>query len=188
MKRRFINEDQLPFPEGRACGVVLDSLYTGGADVGMFKAQAAVRHRRASPAIWELLVQRRLDDAAPVQDPAHGPVGRPEGAVDAPRAPRRLLLRCGSPRRTSASRRSSAPTSASSGLRLTLDSAMLGVGGLMGIAVATSVPARRVHQLRDPRADHDPARRHRRAHAGQRRTWCRSRAPRSSTSGRCGGA
>ena len=35
MKRRFINEDQLPFPEGRACGVVLDSLYTGGAEVGI---------------------------------------------------------------------------------------------------------------------------------------------------------
>ena len=31
MKRRFINEDQLPFPEGRACGVVLDTLYTGHA-------------------------------------------------------------------------------------------------------------------------------------------------------------
>ena len=28
MKRRFINEDQLPFPEGRASGVVLDALYT----------------------------------------------------------------------------------------------------------------------------------------------------------------
>jgi uncharacterized oligopeptide transporter (OPT) family protein len=27
MKRRFINDDQLPFPEGRACGVVLDTLY-----------------------------------------------------------------------------------------------------------------------------------------------------------------
>ena len=39
MKRRFINEDQLPFPEGRACGVVLDSLYTGHADEGMFKAR-----------------------------------------------------------------------------------------------------------------------------------------------------
>ena len=36
MKRRFINEDQLPFPEGRACGVVLEALYTGHADPGMF--------------------------------------------------------------------------------------------------------------------------------------------------------
>jgi len=31
MKRRFINGEQLPFPEGRACGVVLDALYTGAA-------------------------------------------------------------------------------------------------------------------------------------------------------------
>ncbi len=31
MKRRFINEDQLPFSEGRACGVVLDALYHGAA-------------------------------------------------------------------------------------------------------------------------------------------------------------
>jgi uncharacterized oligopeptide transporter (OPT) family protein len=28
-----------PFPEGRACGVVLDSLYTGDAGEGMFKAK-----------------------------------------------------------------------------------------------------------------------------------------------------
>ena len=39
LKRRFINEDQLPFPEGRACGVVLDTLYTGKGDSGMFKAK-----------------------------------------------------------------------------------------------------------------------------------------------------
>ena len=39
MKRRFINEEQLPFPEGRACGVVLDALYTGSASAGMFKAR-----------------------------------------------------------------------------------------------------------------------------------------------------
>ncbi len=39
MKRRFINEDQLPFPEGRACGVVLDALYHGAAGEGLFKAK-----------------------------------------------------------------------------------------------------------------------------------------------------
>ena len=39
MKRRFINEEQLPFPEGRAAGVVLDALYTGAAAAGMFKAK-----------------------------------------------------------------------------------------------------------------------------------------------------
>src|SRR6186997_765794 len=39
LKRRFINEDQLPFPEGRACGVVLDALYHGAAGEGLFKAK-----------------------------------------------------------------------------------------------------------------------------------------------------
>lgn len=40
LKRRFINDEQQPFPEGRACGVVLDTLYTSQAEVGMFKAKA----------------------------------------------------------------------------------------------------------------------------------------------------
>ncbi len=40
MKRRFINDEQQPFPEGRACGVVLDTLYTADAAVGLFKAKA----------------------------------------------------------------------------------------------------------------------------------------------------
>jgi uncharacterized oligopeptide transporter (OPT) family protein len=41
MKRRFINDEQHPFPEGRACGVVLDTLYTSAAQAtGMFKARA----------------------------------------------------------------------------------------------------------------------------------------------------
>jgi OPT family oligopeptide transporter len=40
MKRRFINDEQHPFPEGAACGVVLDTLYTSDASVGLFKAKA----------------------------------------------------------------------------------------------------------------------------------------------------
>ncbi|MFN7130655.1 MAG: OPT family oligopeptide transporter [Myxococcales bacterium] len=40
MKRRFINDEQQPFPEGRACGVVLDTLYSSQAAVGLFKARA----------------------------------------------------------------------------------------------------------------------------------------------------
>ena len=40
MKRRFINDEQQPFPEGRACGVVLDTLYSSQASVGLFKAKA----------------------------------------------------------------------------------------------------------------------------------------------------
>ncbi|MCE3285028.1 MAG: hypothetical protein K0R70_1284 [Steroidobacteraceae bacterium] len=41
MKRRFINDEQHPFPEGRACGVVLDALYDrGAAAAGMLRAKA----------------------------------------------------------------------------------------------------------------------------------------------------
>jgi uncharacterized oligopeptide transporter (OPT) family protein len=40
MKRLFINDEQQPFPQGRACGVVLDTLYTADAAVGLFKARA----------------------------------------------------------------------------------------------------------------------------------------------------
>ncbi len=40
MKRRFINDEQQPFPEGRACGVVLDTLYTGKGSIGMMQAKA----------------------------------------------------------------------------------------------------------------------------------------------------
>lgn len=39
MKRLFINEEQQPFPQGRACGVVLDTLYTAEAAIGLFKAR-----------------------------------------------------------------------------------------------------------------------------------------------------
>ncbi len=42
MKRRFINDEQHPFPEGRACGVVLDTLHSDDAKVGMFKAKLLV--------------------------------------------------------------------------------------------------------------------------------------------------
>ena len=55
MKRRFINEEQMPFPEGRASGVVLDSLYTGGADVGLFKAKLLYVTAGVT-AVWELPV------------------------------------------------------------------------------------------------------------------------------------
>ncbi|MFT3684898.1 MAG: OPT family oligopeptide transporter [Phycisphaerales bacterium] len=39
MKRRFINDEQQPFPEGRAAGVVLDTLYTSDPSVGIFQAK-----------------------------------------------------------------------------------------------------------------------------------------------------
>ncbi len=39
LKRRFINDEQHPFPEGRAAGIVMDALHSGEAREGMFKAK-----------------------------------------------------------------------------------------------------------------------------------------------------
>ena len=42
LKRRFINDEQHPFPEGRAAGIVMDALHTGDAAVGLLKAKLLV--------------------------------------------------------------------------------------------------------------------------------------------------
>jgi OPT family oligopeptide transporter len=39
LKRRFINDEQHPFPEGRAAGIVMDALHTGDVKEGLFKAK-----------------------------------------------------------------------------------------------------------------------------------------------------
>lgn len=39
LKKRFINDEQMPFPEGYAAGVVLDSLHSDEGSSGTFKAQ-----------------------------------------------------------------------------------------------------------------------------------------------------
>ena len=137
MKRRFINEDQLPFPEGRACGVVLDSLYSGGADVGLFKAKL-LYVTAAITAIWELLVldgfQRliqfkilRMNVWAGLKEPwvLHDHIDDYYYAWLA-------KLHMAAPKILGTDIRQL-------GLRFTLDFSMLGVGGLMGLAVASSV-------------------------------------------------
>ena len=75
MKRRFINEEQLPFPEGRASGVVLDALYTGAASAGMFKARL-LGFTALGRGRLPVHHQRRLDEAAAVQAPAAWTSGR----------------------------------------------------------------------------------------------------------------
>jgi uncharacterized oligopeptide transporter (OPT) family protein len=132
LKRRFINEEQMPFPEGRAAGVVLDALYTGAAQAGMFKAKllgvtAAIAG--AYQAIvsdgWMKLIQFKLlqmDKWAGMKEPwvFHERLDSYYYAVSS-YVPRIL----GTDIRQL-------------GLRLTLDLAMVGIGGLMGLAVATS--------------------------------------------------
>ena len=136
LKRRFINDEQLPFPEGRASGVVLDALYTGAASAGMFKARllgATALITGLYQAIisdgWMKLLQfkiLRLDRWAGLQAPwtFHE---RLDTYYYAAAAKTHAWI----------------PTILGTdirqlGLRLTLDAAMLGIGGLMGIAVATS--------------------------------------------------
>lgn len=137
MKRRFINEEQLPFPEGRACGVVLDSLYTGEGGEGMYKAALLAKVSALSAAYqaivsdgWMKLLQfkiLRMDQWAGMKEPwvFHD---RLDEYYYGAAAKLDLWL----PKILGVDFRTL-------GLRLTLDAAMLGVGGLMGIAVATSV-------------------------------------------------
>ncbi|MEP6942158.1 MAG: OPT family oligopeptide transporter [Betaproteobacteria bacterium] len=136
MKRRFINDEQLPFPEGRASGVVLDALYTGAAGEGMFKARV-LGYTALCTAIYQALVSDgwmnllqfkilRMDKWAGMKEPwtfherldsyYYAAVGK---------ATEYIPTILGTDIRQL-------------GLRLTLDAAMLGVGGLMGLVVATS--------------------------------------------------
>ncbi|MEW6349234.1 MAG: OPT family oligopeptide transporter [Thermodesulfobacteriota bacterium] len=39
LKKRFINQEQMPFPEGRAAGVVMDDLHNGGGREAVFKSR-----------------------------------------------------------------------------------------------------------------------------------------------------
>jgi OPT family oligopeptide transporter len=137
MKRRFINEDQLPFPEGRAVGVVLDSLYSGTASSGEFKAKllgwaalVAGGYQMIVSDGWMKLIQIKLlmlDRWLDLKNAWH------------------LNERLDSYYYTWAAKASlAAPTLFGTdirtlGFRFTLDAAMLGVGGLMGLRVATSV-------------------------------------------------
>lgn len=137
MKRRFINEEQMPFPEGRACGVVLDALYTGNAESGMFKARlltiTAVLTGIYQMIIsdgWMKLIQFKLfmmDKWAGLKEPWHF-FERLDTYYYRAAAEYSWWI----PKILGTDIRQL-------GLRLTLDAAMIGVGGLMGIRVATSV-------------------------------------------------
>lgn len=132
MKRRFINEEQLPFPEGRACGVVLDALYTGKASAGMFKARllggtavATGLYQFIVSDGWMKLLQFKILRM-------HQWLGLAEPWTFHERLDSYYYAA------TSFVPRILGTDIRVLGLRLTLDAAMLGVGGLMGIAVATS--------------------------------------------------
>jgi uncharacterized oligopeptide transporter (OPT) family protein len=137
MKRRFINEDQLPFPEGRAAGVVLDALYTGSAASGVFKARLLIWTAVLTGIFqmiisdgWMKFIQFKLlmmDKWAGLKEPWHL-----QERLDsyyyawAGKAQELIPTILGTDIRQL-------------GLRFTVDAAMIGIGGLMGVRVATSV-------------------------------------------------
>lgn len=136
LKRRFINEDQLPFPEGRACGVVLDALYTGHAATGMFKAKLLAVTASAT-GLYQLIISdgwmRLLQMKILMLD-------KWTGLKEAWNFHERLDTYY---YQWAAAADGWIPKILGTdirqlGLRATLDAAMLGVGGLMGIRVATS--------------------------------------------------
>jgi len=133
MKRRFINEEQMPFPEGRAAGVVLDALYTGAAAAGMYKAKLL-----AGAAIFAATYQALISDGwmKVIQFKLlrmHQWLGMKEPWVFHDRIDTYFYEATGYVLRILGT------DVKQLGLRLTFDVAMWGIGGLMGIAVATSV-------------------------------------------------
>ena len=136
MKRRFINVDQLPFPEGRAAGVVLDALYTGEAATGMYKARLlafsallAATYQFIISDGWMKLLQIKIlqmDKWAGLKEAWHF-----QERLDSYYYGMAAKLDMAIPTILGTDIRQL-------GLRLTLDLSMIGVGGLMGIRVATS--------------------------------------------------
>jgi len=137
LKRRFINEDQMPFPEGRASGVVLDTLYQTGSDKGMVQARVLTITAALAATVqflisdgWQRLLQFKLLSF----DKWFGwtsPWQLRERLDDyyylwATKAQAWIPKIMGIDIRTL-------------GLRVGLDAAMVGVGGLMGIRMASSV-------------------------------------------------
>jgi uncharacterized oligopeptide transporter (OPT) family protein len=59
LKRRFINDEQYPYPEGRACGIVLDALHGEDAAEGLFKARLLTAGAGVS-ALIELMRSGRI--------------------------------------------------------------------------------------------------------------------------------
>ena len=62
LKKRFINDEQLPFPEGYAAGVVMDNLHTGTGKEGLFKAKVLAAGAGLS-ALIEVLRSARVMEA-----------------------------------------------------------------------------------------------------------------------------
>lgn len=136
MKRRFINEDQLPFPEGRAAGVVLDALYTGDAATGMYKAKL-LGYSAGLAALYQLIISdgwmKLIQIKILMMDKWLGlkEAWNFHERLDSYYYEAATRLHLAIPTIMGTDIRQL-------GLRLTLDMSMIGVGGLMGMRIATS--------------------------------------------------
>ncbi len=137
LKRRFINEDQLPFPEGRASGVVLDTLYEGKSEIGLYQAKVLAVVAGAAGFLQFLMseaLQRlvqfkllQLDRLLGLAKPWHL-----RERIDEYYYQFATSVHGWIPKILGVDVRAL-------GLRVGLDAAMVGVGGLMGIRMASSV-------------------------------------------------
>jgi uncharacterized oligopeptide transporter (OPT) family protein len=59
LKKRFINDEQLPFPEGMAAGVVMDALHESDEKEGLFKAKLLL-YFGAAAALLELVLDETV--------------------------------------------------------------------------------------------------------------------------------
>ena len=160
MKRRFINDEQQPFPEGRACAVVLDSLYpdapqggtknmvnmqpvaraasasAGGVDAGVFKAKALAVAAMIG-AVMQFFVASGY--MAILQITVLGTSKVKEQLWKFPEHLDAWYYKLAETRQYLWVPNSNGLTFKEMELRAAFDLSMVGAGGLMGMRVATSV-------------------------------------------------
>lgn len=119
LKRRFINDEQHPFPEGRAAGIVMDALHSGDPGEGLLKAKLLTAAAGLS-ALVKLLTSHDL-----LQRLKLGVLAVPE-YLDG------WIYRFWSPRLGGTELREMT-------VRLDTDIVMFGAGGLMGIRTGVSL-------------------------------------------------
>jgi len=121
LKKRFINDEQLPFPEGYAAGVVMDSLHASGGAEGLFKAKVLGLGAAASAALQLLRSEK-------VMHLVRAPFLAVPEYLDAP------LYRLFTPRIAGIPLQDL-------NIRIDTSIVMLGTGGLMGIKAGVSLLA-----------------------------------------------
>lgn len=131
MKRRFINDEQQPFPEGRACGVVLDTLYSGKGAIGIVQALALLG-AGAVTAVIEMAKGEAFMKLLYVHALGRKSYYLLNEQLDAIYYKLASAYHWWTPRINGVD-------FGTLGLRATLDMAMLGTGGLMGLRTATSM-------------------------------------------------